>query len=353
MSRPRGRLQIIGTSLLGLALLAGLITYVGWGAVYDALRRADGRYLLAALAAYALFFLVRGIRWRILLRPVKREVTVKEATGLTAAGWLVNSFTILKAGDVTRAAVLAKRHRVTFTSVFATVAVERILDLLGIAVLAAAGLMLIPERGLPSWFATALNLAWVIPVAAILVLWVAVTWKQGFLRFTEKVLSFLPGKVQGKLVRFAESCILGAEGLVRSPKAAAQVAPLTLLMSVLQAGVFVCLFLAFLPTPDVAAVAAGVPFFLLSFGLPVTPGNVGTYEVAFAAIYVALGFTAEQVAPVAILTHLGTSVIVALLGAAALVHLGIDFTRLKEERDVAHETPTAPAPASQPQEVAP
>lgn len=313
--------------LLGVGVLAALVAHVGLAEVVRAVGNASPLHLGLAALAYGLFFLVRGLRWRLLFSQSAPDVRLSSTTGLTAVGWLANSVLPLKGGDVLRAALIAKRDKVHLAQGASTVALERVLDLLGLAAVAALGLALIPRAiELPPGISQAMALVWVLPVAAIATLFALVRFRESTMRLARRVLRPLGGPGE-KLTRFGDTVLAGLHALTRHPVLLAKLLPLTLLVAILQACVFTFLVEAFMPGTPMGLAFGGSALFLLSFVVSITPGNVGTYEAAFAAVFVALGAAPEIAVPAAILTHLVTTLTVAVYGATAILALGLESSR--------------------------
>lgn len=312
----------------GLALVAALVGLRGPAAVGDALRNARLGWVGAAAACYAAFFAVRGARWRILLGPGPGWGT---AALMTAAGWLVSTVVPMKAGDVLRATWMGRRHRAGVAAATGTVALERLLDLAGLAAvcLVAAVVLAAQGRVVPHLFGAAIALAWLLPglgLAAVVALGLA-----------------LPGPRRAHpALRLAGRALDQANALLHRPASWAPVAVLTAATTLLQVLVYVALVLALVPGADVVLVAAATPLFLLSFAVAVTPGHIGTYEAAFVLVFAGLGPAAGQLAAVAVALHLLTASLVAALG-------GLSFAALALARPASMSSP-APALARAPRD---
>lgn len=322
------RTRTILAALVGVTVLAGLVLYAGPAKVLDAFRQADLRLVLAALVCYATFFVLRGWRWAMLLRPVRkdgRRFSVWTTTNATAIGWLGNNILPMRAGEMARAGVVAKREGAPFFAVASTIAVERVLDVMGLAIAAAASLFIIPAAvDLPPWAGLALKLAAVMPLVGLGVLAAAAFARATVTRIVERVLSPVPQKVRSKLLATYEHLVDGAEPVVRSPRLLASSLALTLLMTAAQMSIYAFLLTAFLPSVPWLLAFAGAPWFILTFALSFLPGNIGAYEVAFTAVYASFGLPAADLLATAVLTHMATFLSVVLLGSLALVALGAD-----------------------------
>ncbi|MBP6672797.1 MAG: flippase-like domain-containing protein [Bacteroidetes bacterium] len=86
--------------------------------------------LLAALNIFS--HLLRAIRWKMLIEPVKSGVTVHNAFASLMIGFMVNGF-LPRAGELVRAYVLGRKEQIPTSSIFSTVILERILDIISFA----------------------------------------------------------------------------------------------------------------------------------------------------------------------------------------------------------------------------
>lgn len=297
-------LRILAGAAVGLLLVGLLVAYAGPQSIADALRRAQAAWVVAAVGAYATFFLLRGARWRALLQPADVDASGTDTVSLTAFGWLVSTYVPFKAGDVARTTMMARRRDVNLGLVGGTVVVERALDMVGLALLASGGLFyagLVTPGGLPTWLVHAFLVAWVLPLAGIaLLVWVA------------RRTTYDPDA--NWLVRTGHAFLTGVRALGRAPRNIPTVLALTCLVVVAQALVYVFLVRALLPGTSFAVLATAVPLFLLSFVVAITPGHVGTYEAAFVAVFSLFGLDPAPLVGAAILTHVVTAAIATALG---------------------------------------
>jgi uncharacterized membrane protein YbhN (UPF0104 family) len=301
-AKGRGRLvrRIAGLAC-GIALVAALFALAHPAEVVSALANARWGFVGLAVLAYAVFFALRGIRWRLLLGPGGAGAG---AAGLaTAAGWLVSTFVPMKAGDVVRAAWMGRRHRSGFAAASGSVALERLLDLAGLAVACTLALVLLRSDGdaVPGTVGEAVAIAWLLPalgLVAIVTLGALVT----------------PERRRNALLRFAGRALDQARLLLERPALWLPVGFLTAAAVLAQSLVYVFLILALVPAAPPVLVLAGAPLFLLSFGIALTPGHLGTYEAAFVVVFSSLGLGAVELVPVAFAVHLLTVSIVTVLG---------------------------------------
>lgn len=95
-------------------------------------------YLWVALGLIIAFLshLSRAVRWRYVLKPLGFKVKLSTAYHAVMSGYILN-YTVPRSGEVARAGLLTKFENVPFEKSFATIVVERVIDviMLGVIVL--------------------------------------------------------------------------------------------------------------------------------------------------------------------------------------------------------------------------
>ncbi|MBI4683064.1 MAG: flippase-like domain-containing protein [Nitrospirae bacterium] len=85
-------------------------------------------YLIPAILLVALTFIFRAMRWRYLVRSVK-DVKTSRLFSPLMVGFMGNILPA-RAGELVRAYLLGKRENISFSASFATIFVERLMDML-------------------------------------------------------------------------------------------------------------------------------------------------------------------------------------------------------------------------------
>ncbi len=99
-----------------------------WQEVTQSLRKANPYYLSAAVLIICVGYLVRAIRWKVLLQPIT-ETSLRELFATTTVGFAA-IFLIGRAGEIVRPMWLPMRDkRVGPSAALVTIAVERVFDL--------------------------------------------------------------------------------------------------------------------------------------------------------------------------------------------------------------------------------
>jgi len=133
--------------LATLVLLAVFARKVDWGHAWGAIAHADPFLLGVATLANLASLAVKGVRWALFLRAIGiRDVGL--SIRAVFAGAALNNLLVANGGDAARVAAIARRMNVSSASVLATVALDRLTDLVTYALIflvAAFTLTLPPE----------------------------------------------------------------------------------------------------------------------------------------------------------------------------------------------------------------
>ena len=119
--------------VLLLALTAVLLWFafrkVDWSDFWTILGECNYGWILATMALQALVTLLRGNRWRIMMRPLSKEISRHESYDAYAVCYLAN-LALPRSGEVVRCGLIAGTKKATFEGVLGTVVIERAWDLL-------------------------------------------------------------------------------------------------------------------------------------------------------------------------------------------------------------------------------
>lgn len=91
----------------------------------------DANYFWIALSLFVAFLghLSRAYRWRFLLEPLGYKPKLRNAYHAVMAGYVIN-YTIPRSGEVARAGLMTRYEKIPFEKGFATIIIERLIDVL-------------------------------------------------------------------------------------------------------------------------------------------------------------------------------------------------------------------------------
>src|ERR687892_1589157 len=131
---PRVRTILIFALTLGL--LGFFFRNADMGGVWAETRRANGGLLVAAVIATLATYLLRAFRWQYLLAPIG-PTHFATAFRTTVIGFAASFLLPARAGEVIRPYLLARREGLKASAAFATIILERLLDLVTVLLLCA------------------------------------------------------------------------------------------------------------------------------------------------------------------------------------------------------------------------
>lgn len=323
----RGALGIV----LSIALLWYAFHGIEWHQVGGEIRRANLWLLLLSAVAATGIFPLRAVRWRIILDPVEPNLSLGPLWRAIAIGMMVNNVVPARAGELARAYALSREvDRVSFTTAFASLAVDRVFDSLIVLLLMFVA-MLAPS--FPSSAAASvvrLALGGVVLVAGVVVVLYLIVFFPSqiislFELFARRVAPSFEKRGRAILVSFASGL-----SVLRSPRRFAAVFFWALLHWLLNALAF---WIAF------SAVGIRAPFGLALFtqgiiaigvAIPSSPGFFGTFE-AFGKLALGVyGFSQTIALTWAVGFHLLSFIPITLIGAYYFAHAGLSFTELSK-----------------------
>ena len=275
------RVRTILILAVTVALLGFFLRNADPAAVWAETRRADPWLLLGALAATAMTYITRAWRWQSLLAPIG-AVRFGSALRTTIIGFAASAVLPARAGEVLRPYLLARREGLSATAAFATIILERVLDLLTVLLLFAAfvftvrpGVLAADLSNVTFWGALSAGAA----VAGMAVFFALAGHPERLGRAALRVERVLPEALARKTARFVETF---AEGLavMRQPGrlvvALAQSIPLWLSIAV---GIW-CTSRAFSITFPFPASFLVTMLLVVGVAVP-TPGAVGGFHAAY------------------------------------------------------------------------
>lgn len=132
---------------ISVLLLAVALHGIDWGRTISALKNTQYLFLVGSLIALFASLLVKSVRWRYLLAPL-RWLPLGRLWAMIMIAYFSNQVLPSNTGDLVRNFVLGKREGMAQTSVFATIVLEKALDIgtLTLCVFLATRLY-----ALPSW----------------------------------------------------------------------------------------------------------------------------------------------------------------------------------------------------------
>jgi hypothetical protein len=343
-----------GTLFTVLALLL-MTQYIDFGAVLEEMSQADPALVGAAAFIYLVSWPIRGLRYRDILADLGYHERTGFLTGAVFISQTGNLVFPARAGDAVRAYVVKARRGIPYPSGFASLAVERVFDLLTITSL--AGLVLIgftltgqtarvveTVTGAEGAGRVAVVVATGVGAVAILaVLGIVATARSDSNYIRAAVGRVSTDSYADYLAQILERFVGDIQRVAGSRAGVVRIGASSLLIWSLDVVTAVLVLVAFgVELPVVTLLAVG--FFAVSVGnlakvLPLSPGGVGLYEGAFTLLVIGLTPLSASVAlGAAVLDHAVKNLVTVLGGAVSMLSLNVSLTTAVEESADARES---------------
>ncbi len=283
-------------------------------------------------------YVIRAWRWQTLLAPLGR-VRFGPAFRTTIIGFTATFLLPARVGEVLRPYLLARQERLSVSATFATIIIERALDLTAVLLLFACAIpFLSVDVGPETRWAGA-----VAAVAALMglgVLFVCAGHPERVGRWVDRLSHWLPARAATAIGGFARKFAAGL-AVMRDPRALATTMAWSLVL-----WVSICLgiwlvSLAFDLTVPFSGTFLVVMYLAVGVAAP-TPGGAGGFHVMYKlAVMQYFGAGADAAAAAAILLHLVSFVPVAILGCVFMWQDGLTLGGLRRMRPPADEDATS------------
>jgi glycosyltransferase 2 family protein len=248
---------------------------VSWDEAASALRQAHLWVIPPIFGVGALSLYFRALRWGVLLRPLA-EVDSRSLMSATAIGFAANMLLPLRAGEVLRPWLLARKKRLPLAHTIATVAVERLFDMATLLLFFAVATLTLPlpaEWKRYGW----LFLATFVVLLALLV--VLQRRPQQTIAVTARLLRPLPERFSHKLLHVIEQFADGLASL-QSPASVAIAFGYSLAVWLTLAVSFgLGLSALDLPVPWVRGALSLTVMVAIAVSIPGGPGFIGMFQV--------------------------------------------------------------------------
>jgi uncharacterized protein (TIRG00374 family) len=303
--------KIIVGIIIAAAVIIGLVIAIPPAEVVPYFRSANIWYFLAACVVNMVSVMLRARRWQLIAAPLKRTDYLDVFRYFTL-GLAVNAVIPLRAGEAMRSYAMAVRWNMTKREAVSTVLVDRSFDAVSFGLLVAVAARLFELPGALSAKTTSL---------AITSLAVAISFPifaQLGKTFRDRPDAEFSSRVQRSLARKLEPLSRGYSALTYATTL--QVFPLSLLAIMLH------VLVAYLAA---GSVNVHIPFGALviavlavnaASAVPLTPANVGIFQIAFLLALSAYGIERPSAFAVGTIFQGALVLPVVAVGLAALLY---------------------------------
>lgn len=346
----RTHLKTLAVAGLTLALLGWFFRQADLSQVWREIRDAKPWALALLLAITGLTYLLRALRWQFLLRPLG-PTRLSQAFRTTVMGFAANTVLPLRAGEMVRPYLLARREGLSVPATITTIILERLLDLM--TVLVFLGLFVVFfDPGLDRVNAgvyKSIKLGGLVGAlgsgAVLLVLGLNAVRPVLTHRLVDACLRLIPARFRGRLSALIYGLLDGlavTRDLTRLAQAIALSFPLWLSIAT---GIWLVTVAFHMTVPFTGSFLIMA---LLTVGVAApTPGAVGGFHEMFRiGTAVFYGVDNDRAVGAAIVLHAASFIPVTLLGGLFMMQDGLNLARVRGLGDEARAAEEAAVPAA-------
>ena len=199
--------------LIGLVIAAACMFLafrkVEFAQMGAALKQAKLWYIFPLLAVIFFSHWLRALRWRYLLKPLAR-IDLNTLFSSLLIGYMANTFLPAHLGEFVRAYLVAKKKPIAGSAVFATIVIERIIDVFTLLLLMALTVVVFP---FPDWVRRSGYIIFAVIGALFAALVLMKKYREQSLNLTDRLLRPLPKSIRIKLNAMLHSFLDGVVGL--------------------------------------------------------------------------------------------------------------------------------------------
>jgi glycosyltransferase 2 family protein len=325
------RVRTVLILLLTVGLLWFFLRNADMAQVWAEMRHARPGLLLAAVLVTGLTYALRALRWQYVLSPLG-ETHYANAFRATVIGFAATFLLPARAGEVIRPLILARREGLPATATFATIILERLMDMVTVLALFAV-FMLTADPATMS--AQPVHLARVkaggllaaaVAAVAMTTAFVAAGHPERLGRWALRIEHVLPARLARMVAKFVESFTQGL-GVMRQPRrllvSLALSVPLWLSIA---AGIWLTSLAFHITFPYVGSFLV-MTILVVGVAMP-TPGAVGGFHAAYQiAVHSFFGAPDDRAIGAAIVLHAVSFLPVTLLGLFFMAREGLSLSR--------------------------
>jgi uncharacterized protein (TIRG00374 family) len=299
-------------TIVGLLLLGGIFSFSGYSDIFKLLSKVSLVYVAIACIMIFMTFILRTWRWNVLLRTsgyrVRSDITFKSIM----FGWLLNYLLPARIGDVARGMALKTTIGTPLSISLSTIVVERAMDMLILALILTASIMIV-GGGKLLWIAAGASIMAIGLILGLMMIY----------RYDNAILK----RLNGRFKSFGESIPtlkLGLNGLYRNPQAIV----LCLILSVpvwlfeVSSIYFSSKSIGFELDPMLSILSGMVAFVAQS--IPTTPAGIGVHEGTITGVLLLFGINASTGMSIALVDHFSRGIVTYVFGTVSAIHLGFE-----------------------------
>lgn len=314
--------KILLNTLLGVILVVIWLRFVDIGEILSTISTVKIPILTFALIFMFLSALIRSVRLKIFLSPIKK-IELKDLIFLTGVATLLNFFIPIRAGEIAKGVYLNTHYKLDLGKSVIWIFLDRFVDFLAVLFLAAILFFVVP---------TSLNITFITIIIIILSIGLILTYLAIFrAAYFQNVVNFLRVLLIEKHIklyfdRFSKFILQSFSILNRHPKDLVMMVLITFLAYASDGAVWYFTFISLGATQNYLQMYLGQLLSALTYLIPAAPGYIGSAEASGLAILSGVfGMDTNLASSMIVLFHLSSALFVLIFGIISVYGLKVDL----------------------------
>jgi len=311
---------------LGTIFLIAWIRIVDWHEFLRYFHEFDLKMVLVFSLFYILAYILRSLRWRIILKPIYK-MGFLESFKIFMSGMLINYIIPIRAGEIAKSVILKTRENINMSESLPTIFIDKLTDLFPIILI----MILIPliSVKLNSTLYIIIGLIFLIFLFFLVFLFFAVNHKTKSKKILNIFLKVMPVKYRKRFEDFFDNFVDGMAIMQNRFVENCLVYLLTTLAVLSEAIYIYAVFRAFGSEVSYLKILFGYTLMNLTYILPTPPAQIGSNQLMWVLIFsFALGVNENLTSAAVTFSHLLTSIWIFLTGGISLIALKINLNKL-------------------------
>jgi uncharacterized protein (TIRG00374 family) len=298
---------------MAVILLYLALRGLDWGVFFATLKGVNYAYIGLLLLWSSISYFLRAMRWRVLLNSQK-NISPLPVFWANMVGYLGNNILPARAGELVRAAYVARREQIPVAFVLATGITERLVDLVALVVIGAVSVFWL--EAFPKFVQEALRSFAVVAVCGVVFILTLPLFRGRVIRIMH-VFPVLSQSVKDKLEELFTHFVEGIQVIVQARRGIPFIVFTVFIWCMDGIGMIIIasalreqltLLQSFL---FIAALG-------LSSAIPSTPGYVGVYQFVAVIILIPFGFSRETALALILLVQFLNLIVVIFWGGLGI-----------------------------------
>jgi len=293
---------IVIPTIIAIGIIAYMLFRV-WDDLLEALRHVVPGYLAIGVGICLAAWWLRGWRYQTILRSLSYQISLVVSTACIFVSQTANLVVPARLGDFVRVFILKHEYDTTYSEGISSVVVERVFDVVTVAILGAIALIFI--LNVPPVYYTIILLPLVAGVIFFIVLF-CLGRCSAENKYIQILLTMLH-EIKRASLSLRSILVLGFSSII-----------------IWLLDIFVCVsvIMMFEQLIPFAVVVLAVVIGNLVKAVPITPGGIGTYEISLAIIFGLAGVSPAIATLIAVIDHLIKNLVTLAGGIVSIYFFG-------------------------------